>query len=93
MASTHPALAVAGPLDATALPSLEADLGAALAGGACLVTCDVSRVVGPPLAAVDALARLQLTARRQGARIRLQGVRPELAELLGLAGLAELLDP
>lgn len=42
---------------------------------------------GPDLATVHALARLQLRARRQGGRIVLRQVRPELADLLELAGL------
>jgi hypothetical protein len=41
----------------------------------------------PGLAAVEALARLQLAARRGGGRILLQAASPALAELLGLAGL------
>jgi hypothetical protein len=43
---------------------------------------------GPPdLAAVDALARMQLSARRLGGHIRLSEVSQELAEILDLAGL------
>ncbi len=42
----------------------------------------------PDLAAVDALARLQLSARRLGGRVRLRDVSQELAELLDLVGLA-----
>jgi hypothetical protein len=41
----------------------------------------------PGLAAVEALARLQLEARRAGGRIRLEEVSSALAELLDLAGL------
>ncbi|CAN5288407.1 hypothetical protein BH18ACT4_BH18ACT4_03770 [soil metagenome] len=52
----------------------------------------VGRVAGsrPDLAAVDALARLQLEARRLGCSIRLVDPSEELCELLTLAGLAEV---
>jgi hypothetical protein len=40
---------------------------------------------------VDALARLQLAARRRGLRLQLRVVPAELAELLELCGLGELL--
>jgi hypothetical protein len=43
------------------------------------------------IATVDALARLTLLARRQGAVIQLRGVSPELRELIDLAGLATVL--
>lgn len=45
----------------------------------------------PDLAAIDAIARLQLAARRQGWEVRLSGTCRELGELLDLAGLAEVL--
>ena len=43
------------------------------------------------LALVDALARLQLTARRLGCSIRLRNPGADLLELLELVGLADLL--
>jgi ABC-type transporter Mla MlaB component len=52
--------------------------------------CDVGALVEPDVAVVDALARLQLAARRSGCRIDLQGVGPALADLLELMGLAEI---
>jgi anti-anti-sigma regulatory factor len=39
---------------------------------------------------VDTLARLQVAARRLGCSIRVRGARPELSELLDLAGLTDL---
>lgn len=45
----------------------------------------------PTIATVDLVARTRLGARRFGRDIRLRAVSPELAELLKLAGLAELL--
>ena len=45
----------------------------------------------PDLALVDALARLQLDARRRGGRLRLRNVTDELRGLLELVGLADVL--
>lgn len=46
--------------------------------------------VRPDLAVVDALARLQLVARRLGGSIRLRDPPAELGELLDLVGLADV---
>jgi hypothetical protein len=46
----------------------------------------------PGLAVVDQLARCQLAARRLGCSIRLRGACAELAELLDLVGLGELVS-
>ncbi|MEU6349988.1 STAS domain-containing protein [Streptomyces sp. NPDC047072] len=53
-----------------------------------VVVCDVAGLGPPGLAAVDLLARLQLTARRAGGRIRLRDADPALHGLLGLVGLS-----
>lgn len=55
-----------------------------------VLDCEVSGVRAD-LGAVDALARLRLTARRLGCELALRGASPELAELLALCGLAEVL--
>lgn len=55
-----------------------------------LVVCDVRGLVGPDAAAVDALAQMQLTARRLGHSIRVRHACPVLAELLVLSGLSEV---
>ncbi|MFE2430326.1 STAS domain-containing protein [Streptomyces sp. NPDC059373] len=52
-----------------------------------VVVCDVAAVTEPDLGAVEALAGLQLTARRLGYRIRLRGASDRLRELLALTGL------
>lgn len=57
----------------------------------CLVICDVSAVTRPDAATVNALARLQLTARRLGHRMVLSRASPELVRLLRLVGLQEVL--
>jgi hypothetical protein len=53
--------------------------------------CDVGALVAPDLVTIEALARLQLTARRLGRRIRLHDVCGELRGLLALMGLADVL--
>ena len=57
---------------------------------AALVVCDVSGVSDPDCATVDALARIQLTARRLGSGLRLRGASDELHETLAMAGLCEV---
>jgi ABC-type transporter Mla MlaB component len=75
-----------------AVPGLCERVRALLASGdAELVTCDVSELVAPDASAVDALARLQLTARRSGGSIRLRRARGRLRDLLALLGLADAL--
>ncbi len=56
-----------------------------------LVVCDVGGLVDPDAVAVDALARLQLTARQLGCRIRLRQACGQLRELLVLMGLGDVL--
>lgn len=58
-------------------------------GQAEVVTCDVAGMSGPAKGIIDALARLQLTARRCGGTIRLLHPRPELLELLRVVGLTD----
>lgn len=51
-----------------------------------VVTCDCGNATAD-LEAIDALARLQLTARRLGGRIRLRQAPPDLAELIDFVGV------
>ena len=53
------------------------------------IVCDVGAVVAPDAVTVDALARLQLAARRFGLRLELRHVSPELRKLLAFTGLCE----
>jgi anti-anti-sigma regulatory factor len=55
--------------------------------GARVVVCDVAGLGPPGLTTVDALARMQLTARRAGGGIRLRAPDPALRSLLALVGL------
>ena len=52
---------------------------------------DVSALLAPDVATVDALARMQLTARRLGREIRVQHACHRLVELLVLTGLADVI--
>ena len=54
------------------------------------VVCRVG-ALDPDAVTLDVLARVQLTARRQGCRIELEGVDVELRELLVFAGLGDVL--
>ena len=59
------------------------------ASGTELVTCDLGAVADPDLATVDALARLQLVARRVGCSVRLRDAGADLQGLLALTGLSD----
>jgi hypothetical protein len=51
------------------------------------IECDVAAVREPDLGTVDALARVELTARRLGSGIRLRGASVDLLELLAFCGV------
>ena len=77
--------AVRGPCDA--LRALMDGGGGGGGGSGRVVVCDVAGLGPAGLAAVNLLARLQLTARRSGGRIRLRDPSPALCALLDLVGL------
>jgi ABC-type transporter Mla MlaB component len=58
--------------------------------GADVALCDVSRL-DPSAVTVDALARLQLAARRRGCEVRLRRPSNELRKLVDFMGLADVL--
>jgi ABC-type transporter Mla MlaB component len=79
---------IRGPLGPLDLPGLCARLRASLvAVPAEVAFCDVDELVESDLLAVDALARLELAARRLGCGVRLRDVPPELRGLIALVGL------
>ena len=83
-------LILSGPIERGDIPRLCQRLRELLERGPLdAVVCDVSSLVSPDAAAVDALARLQLTAHRLGSRLCLRGACGELKELLALMGLDE----
>jgi anti-anti-sigma regulatory factor len=85
-------IAIDGPIRPADIPSLCDRFRALLDGaGPRSVVCDVSALTTPDAVAVDALARLQLMARRLGLQVRLSGASAELVELLSLAGLLGVL--
>jgi len=85
------AFAIRGPIARADLPGLCDRVCAVLATrGTAVVVCDVTRVV-PDAVTVDALARLQLAARRQGCEVRLRNASAALLDLVELMGLTEVL--
>ena len=83
---------IGGPLGPRDLAALCARVGALAEQPGCeRVVCDVGALVRPDVGAVNALARLQLAARRRGGEIRLRDPSPRLLELIALCGLAEVL--
>ena len=85
------AFAVRGPIARADLPGLCDRICAVLAGSeAAVAFCDVHGVE-PDAVTVDALARLQLAARRRGCRVRLRGCSEELRALLNFLGLRDVL--
>jgi ABC-type transporter Mla MlaB component len=82
--------AVRGPISRDDLPGLCERVRAALAeSGATLALCDVHDVE-PNAVTVDALAQLQLTARRHGCQVRLRHASDELLDLIALMGLRDV---
>ena len=85
------AFSIRGPLARADLHELCDRVCALLtASGAELALCDVCDVE-PDAVAVDALARLQLAARRNGCQVRLSGASPELCALVEFMGLADVI--
>jgi ABC-type transporter Mla MlaB component len=85
-------LVLSGHLTPAGVAELCARMRAAIEddGGDVLV-CDVGALTHPDAGTVEALARLQLGARRLGRRIRLRDPSCELCELVELFGLTDVL--
>jgi ABC-type transporter Mla MlaB component len=81
--------AIRGPIEHADLPGL-ADRVCRLLGAntGCIAYCDVAGVA-PDAGTVDALARLQLAARRYACQVRLRNASEELLELVALMGLRD----
>lgn len=87
-------LALRGPITAADVPQLCDQLAARLRDSdATDAVCEVGALGRPTVVTVNALARLQLVARRHGCRIRLRGAGPELLMLLELVGLTDIVGP
>ncbi len=94
MGATPPttlAFTIHGPVSRADLPGLCDRVCALLQGSrAGVALCDVSGVE-PDAVTVDALARLQLGARRSGCQVRLRNASDELLELVAFMGLRDVL--
>jgi ABC-type transporter Mla MlaB component len=92
----HPAsreitFAIRGPISRDDLAGLCDRVCALLSGHpGTVLRCDVTGV-GVDAVTIDALARLQLGAQRQGCRVRLVGVTDELRDLVAFMGLTDVL--
>jgi ABC-type transporter Mla MlaB component len=85
------AIAIIGPIARTDLPGLcERICGLLAEGGARVAVCDVAGV-DPDAVTVDALARLQLAARRHGCQVTLCHASNELRQLVAFMGLTDVL--
>ena len=85
------AFAIEGPISRDDLPGLCDRVCALLeASSAGVAHCDV-RGVDVDAVTVDALARLQLAARRHGCQVRLRHASTELLELVAFMGLGDVL--
>jgi ABC-type transporter Mla MlaB component len=84
-------LVIRGPIARASIASLCQRVHALLEGrDADHVVCDVSALVDPDAVTVDALARMQLTARRLGHEVRLRHACGELEDLIALMGLRDV---
>ena len=85
------AFSIRGPITRADLPGLCDRVGAQLSESvAGVVLCDVHGVE-PDCVTVDALARLQLAARRYACRVRLRNASADLLELIAFMGLTDVL--
>ena len=84
-------LTIHGPIARSDLPGLcERVCAVFAASGAQVARCDV-RGVEPDAVTVDALARLQLVARRHRCIVRLENASRDLLDLVAFMGLADVL--
>jgi ABC-type transporter Mla MlaB component len=82
-----------GPITRADLPGLTNRLQRSLAAGEPdVVICDLSGSITPETETVDALARLQLTARRSGAKLTIRDASTQLQELLEFVGLNQVVE-
>lgn len=94
MESSIIAIAIDGSIEPADIPALCDRLRELIErAGAGRVVCDVGDLAQPDAVAVDALARLQLTARRCGLDVLLSRPSPRLIELLTMMGLRDVLPP
>jgi ABC-type transporter Mla MlaB component len=85
------AFAIRGPLLREDLPGLYARVCAQLARAPDPVVLVDVRDVEPDAVTVEALAHLQLGARRHGCQVRLSGASPQLCQLIAFLGLTDVM--
>jgi ABC-type transporter Mla MlaB component len=83
--------AITGPIARADLPGLCDRICGLLQGSRAEIALADVGGVEPNAVTVDALARLQLAARRHGCKVYLREASPELLELLDFLGLADVL--
>jgi ABC-type transporter Mla MlaB component len=84
--------AIDGPITRSDLPGLCNRVRGVLEGsGAEVALCEVGTVAEVDAVTIDALARLQLLARRLGCQVRLRNASDELLELVAFMGLTNVL--
>ena len=86
-------IAIHGPIARSDLPGLCDRLCRILAAREADVALCAVNDVGLDAVTVDALARLQLAARRHGCRMILRNASPALLELVAFMGLEDVLAP
>lgn len=86
-AEQPPVLVVPAPVTFADVPLLCERLRGLYGAGAREVVCDLAALTRADLAAVEAVARLRLTARRAGGRVQMRNAGAGLVALLELAGL------
>ena len=86
------AFAIRGPIERVDLPGLCDRVWALLpeGGSSTVIRCDVAGIE-PDAVTVDALARLQLAARRRDCEVRLRNASDPLLQLVELMGLTHVL--
>lgn len=85
--------AIKGPIARADLPALYRRVCVLLEqSGAAVAVCEVAGVAADAVS-VDALARLQLAARRHHCRVELRHASDELRDLIAFMGLEEVLSP
>jgi ABC-type transporter Mla MlaB component len=89
-ASTEINFALRGPLQRADLPGLRERVCRLIRPGVTIARFDVSAARADAVT-VDALAQLQLLARRRGCQVRLRGCSRELRELVAFMGLDSVL--
>jgi ABC-type transporter Mla MlaB component len=86
-------MVISGAIAEGDVPALCARLARLLdAPGVQTLVCDVHGVDPADAAAVDGLARMQLTALRRGRRIKFDRAPSELRDLIHLVGLSDVLS-